>query len=769
MDPLLASLNPRQRDAVAAAGGALVLAGAGTGKTRVLAGRIAWLLHNDIAQPRNILAVTFTNKAAREMRQRVENLLRRPAAGLLVGTFHGVCHKLLRVHHQAASLPRDFQILDAQDQLNFIRRLLRDNQVSDEEFPPAEVRGYINAAKESGRRADAVPTEHPRHRQMAEIYALYEAAAKREGRVDFAELLLAATELLRGDQNLRQHYAARFRHILADEFQDTNRLQYDWLKLLDSGDNTFFAVGDDDQSIYAFRGAEPAVMQRFRKDFRAEKMVRLERNYRSTANILAAANELISQNKTRLGKTLEPAAEADGARVTILHASRADEEAAAVADVIRRKRSDGANLNGVAALYRMNAQSRLLERKLTEAGVPYRIYGGLRFFERMEVKNALAYLRLAAGDDDDALLRAINAPPRGIGPRAIEDLRAKRPPTLCDAAWNSDAPKVARFAALVRELREIREDENSGLGALARAVVEKSGLLEHLESRPKERDRADNLREFAAAAAEFEREHSDDLEGGELGADAVLAFLANASLEAGDERAEGGAAEAANLMTVHSAKGLEFDSVFVCGLEEGVFPHSRSLDSGAESGLEEERRLMYVAMTRARRELFLCFADERQLYGGISRHPPSRFLDEIPKERLANPEALRRPQWTPESSDQSRSSQPFSHRGNGSGRVAGSRVVAGSPRKQNLEWGAQLEKHSGAAGVSNFPRQADGDGAKNKLGSLRPGRVVAHAKYGRGVVTERTGTGAGAEIKVAFKTAGIRAFKAALAKLEPVD
>ena len=761
MSPLLSSLNPRQRDAVVGSGGALVLAGAGTGKTRVLVGRLAWLLQNEIAQPRNILAVTFTNKSAREMRERVESALNRPAGALLVGTFHAVCHRLLRVHYQDAKLPRDFQILDSQDQLSFIRRLLRELQVNEEEFPPAEVRGYINAAKESGLRAAAAPAGHSRARQMAELYAKYEAAAQKEGRVDFAELLLAAAEMLRQNQTLRQHYAARFRHILVDEFQDTNRLQYDWLKLLDSGENNFFAVGDDDQSIYGFRGAEPGVMRKFCADFRAEKIVRLERNYRSTANILAAANELIARNSSRLGKTLQAASDAEGARVMILRAPRADDEAAAIAEVIRKKRGDGANLNGVAALYRMNAQSRLLERKLTEAGVPYRIYGGLRFFERMEVKNALAYFRLAAGDDDDAFLRAVNAPPRGIGPRTIADLRAKNAPSLCAAAWDSEVAKVAKFAALIRELRGIRE--SGGLAELARAVVEKSELLEYLESRPKERERADNLRELAAAAAEFEREHSDRGGDGELETDAVLAFLANAALEAGDDRAEGRAAEAVNLMTVHSAKGLEFDAVFVAGLEEGVFPHSRSLDSGGKSELEEERRLMYVAMTRARRELFLCFADERQLYGGVSRNPPSRFLEEIPSERLANPEALLKPQWSPEP-------------GRAGGRKWESRApgMGFAERKGKMKWDAQLAAESGMSGraaAENAGKRADrsGSGEENKVGLLRPGRVVMHARYGRGVVTERTGGGAGAEIKVAFKTAGIRAFKAALAKLTPVD
>ena len=765
MSQLLSSLNPRQRDAVVGSGGALVLAGAGTGKTRVLVGRLAWLLQNEIAQPRNILAVTFTNKSAREMRERVEVALNRPAGALLVGTFHAVCHRLLRVHYQDAKLPRDFQILDSQDQLSFIRRLLRELQVNEEEFPPAEVRGYINAAKESGLRAvaaAAAPAGHSRARHMAELYAKYEAVAQKEGRVDFAELLLAAAEMLRQNQTLRQHYAARFQHILVDEFQDTNRLQYDWLKLLDSGENNFFAVGDDDQSIYGFRGAEPGVMKKFCADFRAEKIVRLERNYRSTANILAAANELIARNSSRLGKTLQAASDAEGARVMILRAPRADDEATAIAEVIRKKRGDGANLNGVAALYRMNAQSRLLERKLTEAGIPYRIYGGLRFFERMEVKNALAYFRLAAGDDDDAFLRAANAPPRGIGPRTIADLRAKNAPSLCAAAWDSEVAKVAKFAALIRELRGIRE--SGGLAELARAVVEKSELLEYLESRPKERERADNLRELAAAAAEFEREHSDGGGDGELETDAVLAFLANAALEAGGDRAEGGAAaEAVNLMTVHSAKGLEFDAVFVAGLEEGVFPHSRSLDSGGKSELEEERRLMYVAMTRARRELFLCFADERQLYGGISRNPPSRFLEEIPSERLANPEALLKPQWSPEPA-----------RAGGRKWESGTRGMGFAERKEKMKWDAQLAAESGmsgraAAGGAGKRADRSGSGEDNKVGRLRPGRVVMHERYGRGVVTERTGSGASAEIKVAFKIAGIRAFKAALAKLTPVD
>ena len=811
---LLADLNPAQRDAVVGDGGALVLAGAGTGKTRVLVGRVAHLLQQQLAQPRDILAVTFTNKAAREMRERVAAAVNQNIGDLLVGTFHSACHRMLRVHARHANLPRDFQILDSQDQLNFIRRTLREHDINEDDFPPAEVRAYINAAKEAALRANAVPTPSARARQMAEIYARYETAARKEGRVDFAELLLAAAELLRENQTLRAHYANRFRHILIDEFQDTNKLQYDWLKLLDSGTNHFFAVGDDDQSIYAFRGAEPGVMQKFQRDFRAEKIVRLERNYRSTANILAAANGLIARNTSRLGKTLRAASETDGARAMIIRAPRADDEAAAVAAIINRKRDDGADLNAVAVLYRMNAQSRLLERKLTEAGIPYRIYGGLRFFERMEVKNALAYVRLAVADDDDAFRRAVNAPPRGIGPRALENLRATPRPTLCAAAWESDIPKVANFAALIRELRDIRE--TGGLAALAKATAEKTGLLEYLESRPKERDRADNLREFAAAAAEFEREYNESvpaknnadrgLHNADRGLhnagrglnprperstpikpssrcssvgthdsdapasdssipetesdlpDATLAFLSNAALEAGDERPEGASAVAVNLMTAHSAKGLEFDAVFVAGLEEGVFPHARSLESGDRSAVEEERRLMYVAMTRARRELFLCLADERQLYGGVSRNPPSRFLDEIPPERLANPESLK--------------PSPASGRG------GWERSGWESRRRDIPKWSEQLPAVGGvrsedAKGVGGKAvAVATGSDAKGvsgvaAVGKFRPGQVVRHSRYGRGVVVGQSGTGKSAEIKVAFKSAGVRTFKSALAKLTP--
>ena len=827
---LLADLNPAQRDAVVGDGGALVLAGAGTGKTRVLVGRVAHLLQNQLARPRDILAVTFTNKAAREMRERVAAAVNQNIGDLLVGTFHSACHRMLRVHARHANLPRDFQILDSQDQLNFIRRTLREHDINEDDFPPAEVRAYINAAKEAALRANAVPTPSARARQMAEIYARYETAARKEGRVDFAELLLAAAELLRENQTLRAHYANRFRHILIDEFQDTNKLQYDWLKLLDSGTNHFFAVGDDDQSIYAFRGAEPGVMQKFQRDFRAEKIVRLERNYRSTANILAAANGLIARNTSRLGKTLRAASETDGARAMIIRAPRADDEAAAVAAIINRKRDDGSDLNAVAVLYRMNAQSRLLERKLTEAGIPYRIYGGLRFFERMEVKNALAYVRLAVADDDDAFRRAVNAPPRGIGPRALENLRAAPRPTLCAAAWESDIPKVANFAALIRELRDIRE--TGGLAALAKATAEKTGLLEYLESRPKERDRADNLREFAAAAAEFEREYNesvpakDNADRGLHNAgrglnprperstpesipakeqsfpaneesfpakagthspksesfpaqagthssspetesdlpDATLAFLSNAALEAGDDRPEGASAVAVNLMTAHSAKGLEFDAVFVAGLEEGVFPHARSLESGDRSAVEEERRLMYVAMTRARRELFLCLADERQLYGGVSRNPPSRFLDEIPPERLANPESLK--------------SVPVSTRMSGQGGWESGRKFGGSfgsgqggweQRRRDIpKWSEQLPSGAGENKIASaVVSDAKGVSGVAAVGKFRPGQVVRHSRYGRGVVVGQSGTGKSAEIKVAFKSAGVRTFKSALAKLTP--
>ncbi len=696
-------------------GGALVLAGAGTGKTRVLTGRIARLILRGGIAPRGILAVTFTNKAAREMRGRVEELLRRPVWDLALGTFHGVCHRILRAHSAAAGLGKNFQILDSQDQLSFIRRMLRENDIDAKEFPPGEARAYISAAKENGYRAAAAfeaAAQNPRARQMAEIYALYENLCRAENKVDFGELMLACAELLRANETLRRHYAARFCNILIDEFQDTNGLQYEWLKLLDGGENHFFAVGDDDQSIYAFRGARPENMRRFLSELRAETVIRLEQNYRSTEKILQAANKLIARNKNRLGKTLTTAGGA-GEPVVLQKAASDLSEADDIAAAVLRATEEDVCADDIAVLYRTNAQSRVLEQKMIECGARYRIYGGTRFFDRLEIKHALAYLRLSLSADADAIARVINVPPRGVGAKTLGALMESAKKTDWESVLAESENKGARiFYSLTAALREMREQKT--LAELARAAVEKSGLMEYYDARKEERERAENLREFVSAAAQFEKENR----GGEE--DLLLLFLANAALESGE--ADSSAAGAAvNLMTVHAAKGLEFDFVLVAGLEEGLFPHENSLSD--LRSVEEERRLMYVALTRARSRLSLHCAESRMHYGARRCNPPSRFLDEL--ECFAAP--------VEKTKQKKRTVSPIRSR------------AFGKPFLQTP------------------PQPSPPPPAR---GGMRPGATVRHARYGKGVVVRLNGEGAEREVEVAFKTVGIKHFKTALARLE---
>lgn len=721
-------MNARQREVVLFDdGGALVLAGAGTGKTRVLTGRIVHLLNSERARPEHVLAVTFTNKAAKEMRARIETAMGHAPRGLMLGTFHGICHRILRVHAAGAGLARDFQILDAQDQLAFVRRLLRARGINDAEFPPHEVRNFIGAAKERGWRAGDVPThDDQRMRRMAEIYALYETECRGENKVDFAELMLAVIELWRGNEELRGHYARRFRYVLVDEFQDTSRQQFEWLRMLDSGENDFFAVGDDDQSIYGFRGAEPAIMSEFQSKFRAPRLFRLEENYRSVRNILDAANQLISGNKNRLGKTLRTAAAA-GAEIAVIPADNDELEATMVAQLLSHYLSQGGDADETAVLYRTNAQGRQLESALMSYGVPYRVFGGLRFYDRMEVKHALAYLRLMAGEgrDVDAILRVINVPPRGIGDKTVETLLAEG--DVFAAVAGTRHRRVAEFWGLVRELRAVQ----GGLAVRARAALEVSGLLAHYEAKG-ETERVENLQELVSAAAQFEENFARGLEdGGEVGdEDALVAFLGAAALESGGEGAIGDE-RAASLMTVHAAKGLEFKRVFIVGMEEGLFPHGQSLGEGTEFALEEERRLLYVAITRAREELSLHFAHRRMLYGRVVCNPMSRFLRELPASCLVDNA------W------EKRSDAPFG------GRRGGEEDGTRHARAMTMMTPAP-------------PRiKSVGDG-------FRIGDAVRHAKYGTGVVLERHGSGADEQVKVFFKKAGSKSFKTALAKLEKV-
>ena len=713
-------------------GGALVLAGAGTGKTRVLTGRIARLLLHSGARERDILAVTFTNKAAKEMRARVEHFLSRPARALALGTFHGVCHRILRAHAAAAGLDKNFQILDSQDQLSFIRRLLRENNIDHNNFPPGEIRAYISAAKENGWRAgDAANTaQHSRQKQMAHIYVLYEAACKAENKTDFGELMLRCTELLREDRSLREHYAQRFRHILIDEFQDTNRLQFEWLKLLDGGGNEFFAVGDDDQAIYSFRGTRPENMRDFQTQLRAGKLIRLEQNYRSTKEILNAANKLIACNKGRLGKTLSAVC-GEGEPVVLQAAENDLGEADDIAERIQHAKENATRADDIAVLYRTNAQSRALEQKMVECGIAYRIYGGTRFFDRAEVKHALAYMRLAASEDKDSILRVINFPPRGVGAKAMEQLSQSANLVGWENAVAASENKGARkFSQLLAELREARE--KLALGDLARAAVEKTGLIAHYDSRKEELERAENLREFVNAAAEFESGNSDGDDGDGDDNDVLLQFLANAALESG-EADSNVAGEAVNLMTVHAAKGLEFDAVLVAGLEEGLFPHENSLDD--PRALEEERRLMYVATTRARKSLSFHFARSRMHYGQRRINPPSRFLDEL--------ECFTPPQKTKTKAKPrtKKSAEEFALAARARRKLAESELQAATLRRRT---------------------------SPEQTGGLRPGASVRHDRYGLGVVLGLTGEGNNREVAVAFKSVGKKNFKTSLAKLQVV-
>lgn len=637
---LLTGLNSEQLAAVTwPAQPALVLAGAGSGKTRVLTTRIAWLLQTGQASVHSILAVTFTNKAAKEMQLRLSTLLPVSVRAMWLGTFHGLCHRFLRLHHQEASLPKTFQILDMGDQLSVVKRLLKQLNIAEEIISPRSLQGFINAQKENGLRASRLSARDPHERQMIECYAAYDSLCRNEGVVDFAELMLRSYEILQSNEILRNHYQNRFNHVLIDEFQDTNKLQYAWLKLLAGEHAAVFAVGDDDQSIYRFRGAEVANMTRFLNEFHVGHPIRLEQNYRSVGNILTAANAVIAHNASRLGKNLRTQA-GDGEKIRVLQAINDIEEAQFVVDEVKALHREGLNYMQMAVLYRSNAQSRVLEQALFRAGIPYKIYGGLRFYERQEIKHALAYLRLAVNpNDDNALLRVINVPARGIGARSVENIQAaanEAHTSLWQAAISLSAKnsKIAAFIRLIENLQQ--QAAQVSLQELMAAAIYDSGLMEHYRTQKGEQqERINNLEELLNAAVAFKPQESGfDMEPEYDENDPlfpVLSFLSTASLEAGEHQA-GQGEDALQLMTVHAAKGLEFDGVFLTGLEEGLFPSEYSM--AERDGLEEERRLMYVAITRARKRLYLTMAEQRLLHGQTHFALPSRFVDEIPEEVL---------------------------------------------------------------------------------------------------------------------------------------
>ena len=723
MSSLFSSLNPEQLEAVTLSHQpALVLAGAGSGKTRVLTTRIAHLIQSGQVSPHGILAVTFTNKAAKEMLVRISSMLPINTHGMWVGTFHGLCNRMLRAHYPDVGLPQSFQILDSADQLAVIKRILKSLDADDEKFPPRQVQWFINNAKEEGLRASQVETYDDFARKMVEFYLHYEQQCNKDGVVDFAELLLRSYELLTRNEIVREHYGMRFHHILVDEFQDTSRLQYKWLKLLAGDRAAVFAVGDDDQSIYAFRGANAGNMKEFERDFHVRKIIKLEQNYRSHGNILDAANALIRNNNGRLGKNLWTS-EGHGEPIRVYNAPTDFDEAAFIVEEVKSLHAEGVALSQMALLYRSNAQSRVLEHALFNASLAYRVYGGMRFFERQEIKHALAYLRLIANpDDNNALIRVINFPVRGIGARSLEQLQdeaGRQGSSLWTAMLatgkGSDKQKkgTSGFVALVGAMRQVCE--KLPLPEIVEHMLEHSGLAAYYRAEREGADRLENLNELINAAASFVHEAEDD---------SLTAFLNHASLEAGEHQA-GGGQDALQLMTVHSAKGLEFHSVFLSGLEEGLFPHDNSRNEAG--GLEEERRLMYVALTRARRRLYLSFAQSRMLHGQTRYNIPSRFLQEIPDHLL---------KWL----------QPVQ------------KAVTGNQQRSAANAG-----HTGL-GRAMPMRGSDHD----STAAWRIGQNVIHAKFGAGVIINCEGRGADARVEVRFGRAGTKWLSLDYAKLVPV-
>lgn len=633
-------LNDAQREAVAALPGPLlILAGAGSGKTRVLTSRIAYLVEAHQVSPLSIMAVTFTNKASREMRGRIEELLGLPMGGMWIGTFHSLAHRLLRQHHEEAGLPAGFQILDSDDQLRMIKRSLKELALDEAYWPPKQLQWYINGHKEEARRPSQVaPSSDQQQQTLLAVYSHYEGLCQRFGLVDFSELLLRAFELLKNNEILRARYQDRFQHILVDEFQDTNSIQYAWLKLLTQTSKNLFAVGDDDQSIYGWRGAKVENILQFERDFADTKTVRLEQNYRSTTSILNAANAVIDNNQSRLGKNLWTAGE-EGDPVKLYPAYNEQDEAKFVISQIQAWVDEGGLRSESAILYRSNAQSRTFEERLLNAGMPYRVYGGLRFFERAEIKDALAYLRLCESPDNDpSFERVVNTPTRGIGNKTMDQVREyarqnqlsmwKASEQLLNSPQlsNRAATALAVFISLIKEIKSQITDLD--LFEQIEIMLDLSKLIEHFNKEKGEKGQAriENLQELVTAARGYEvDETEDDLP-------PLTSFLAHASLEAGEGQAEEWE-DCVQLMSLHTAKGLEFPLVFLTGLEEGLFPHQRSLEEGSDR-LEEERRLCYVGMTRAMRQLWLSYAESRRLYGSEKYTSPSRFLSEIPEELI---------------------------------------------------------------------------------------------------------------------------------------
>ncbi|AWG82420.1 DNA helicase II [Vibrio parahaemolyticus] len=721
MDPslLLDGLNDKQREAVAAPlENLLVLAGAGSGKTRVLVHRIAWLMSVEQASPFSIMSVTFTNKAAAEMRGRIEELMMGSASGMWNGTFHGICHRILRAHYLDAKLPEDFQIIDSDDQQRLLKRLIKAQNLDEKQWPARQVAWWINGKKDEGLRPTHIDAYHdPMTKTYLQLYTAYQEACDRAGLVDFAEILLRAHELLRDNKFVREHYQARFKHILVDEFQDTNNIQYAWLRMMAGPECHVMIVGDDDQSIYGWRGAKVENIEKFTREFPSVTTIRLEQNYRSTKTILEASNTLIANNTERMGKELWTDGVV-GEPISVYSAYNELDEARFAVNKIKEWQDKGGALNDAAMLYRNNAQSRVLEEALIQAGLPYRIYGGMRFFERQEIKDALAYMRLMANRNDDAAFeRVVNTPTRGLGDKTLETIRRAARDRGC-TMWEASvamldeqvlagraAGALGRFIELITALED--DTLEMPLHEQTDHVIKYSGLFAMYEQEKGEKSKAriENLEELVTATRQFEKpEEAEEMS-------LLTAFLTHAALEAGEGQADE-FEDAVQLMTLHSAKGLEFPLVFMVGVEEGMFPSQMSAEEAGR--LEEERRLCYVGMTRAMQKLYITYAEMRRLYGQDKYHKPSRFIRELPETCL----------------DEVR-------------------------MKAQVSRPASSGRFSQTAVKENF----------NETGFSLGSRVM-HPKFGEGTIINFEGSGPQSRVQIAFNGEGIKWLVTAYARLE---
>ncbi|TXZ77138.1 DNA helicase II [Vibrio mimicus] len=722
IDPslLLDGLNDKQREAVAAPlENLLILAGAGSGKTRVLVHRIAWLMSVEEASPFSVMAVTFTNKAAAEMRGRIEELMHGTASGMWCGTFHGICHRILRAHYLDAKLLEDFQIIDSDDQQRLLKRLIKAHNLDDKQWPARQVAWWINNQKDEGLRPAHINAFDPVTQTYLKLYTAYQEACDRAGLVDFAEILLRTLELLRGNQHIREHYQARFKHILVDEFQDTNAIQYAWLRMMAGAQSNVMIVGDDDQSIYGWRGARVENIEKFTLEFPSVNTIRLEQNYRSTKTILEASNTLIANNSERMGKQLWTEG-LIGEPISVYSAYNELDEARFVVSKIKGWQEQGGTLTDCAILYRNNAQSRVLEEALLQANLAYRIYGGMRFFERQEIKDALSYLRLIANrNDDTAFERVINTPPRGLGDKTLDTIRfaaRDRGCTLWDASigllndqvlTGRAAGALSRFVELINALEE--EGIDMPLHVLTDHAVKTSGLFEMYQQEKGEKSKAriENLEELVTATRQFEKpEEAQDMT-------MLTAFLTHAALEAGEGQADEHD-DAVQLMTLHSAKGLEFPLVFMVGVEEGMFPSQMSAEEAGR--LEEERRLCYVGMTRAMQKLYITYAEMRRLYGQDKYHKPSRFIRELPEGCL-----------------------------------------------DEVRMKAQVSRPTSTGRFSQTVVKESFNETGFSLGSR-----VRHPKFGEGTIINFEGSGPQSRVQVAFNGEGIKWLVTAYARLEKV-